>query len=268
MKRALALIAVIGGLLGVAFTPSIAQGVVAIIVGATTVVGGSAGDCLKVSTSGAPVTSGTCDTPLTSYAFASLPAATVNALAVCSNCGTSGMTLRGNGTRWKPIGGCATLGALDSAVTGITNSETIAYHIQIPAGMWQTGDRLRLRATVTKNGQTDTGAFRVRIGTNGTIADTLTANVNPFLAIGNQSGSLTFDMKLTSATTSLTLGANAATGASFGYSGVSNNAAGGAVTISNATSNALWVNVSALSSGVTNTIGISDVQIDYCATPN
>jgi len=46
--------------LSLAASPSLRAQVSAIIVGATTVIGGTAGDCLKISTPGAPVTSGTC----------------------------------------------------------------------------------------------------------------------------------------------------------------------------------------------------------------
>lgn len=206
---------------------------------------------------------------ITSTAWASVPAAgTAGRIAHASDFGTKGALLMDDGTRWKPVAGCAVLATLDTASANIANSETVVFQYQMPANILQTNDRLRLRYTMTKSGATDSGTSRVRVGTLGTTGDTLIMNNNPFLAAANRSGAMVQDFRLESATSLRLLGNNAASGAAMGYSAVSNNAAGAAVTIASAAANALFVSLTILSSGATDTVAIVDAALDLCASAN
>lgn len=198
------------------------------------------------------------------YTWATLPAAGLAGRnAWCSNFGTGGSLLVDTGTRWKPVG-TVTLASLDTAVTLIPNTETIAFQYQIPTAMWTIKDRLRISYTLTKSGAVDTGAVFIRVGTAGTVGDTNIYSGNIAVAGTRAFGVLT-DFRLESATTIQTLGAS---GNTPGYSIAGAGASTAAVTVTSAAANSLFFNVSIKSNGATDTVGLSDAVLQYISGAN
>lgn len=164
-----------------------------------------------------------------------------------------------DGTTRKPINGRVTLYTLGAASGAINNSETIVAQIQLPAAFLHQYDRFRIFVGMSKSGTTDTGTLGVRIGTAGTTSDTQVF-----------SGAIM-------GTTILSLGAwlhfkiqTATAVRKEGFGGTGQLSEGGgstaaytsAVTISNV-SNSLYISVSILSSGATNTVKLEDCMIEY-----
>jgi hypothetical protein len=201
-------------------------------------------------------------TGIQAYTWANLPAAAANAnvVAFATDLGT-GTLVRSNGTRWLPVGGVATLKALGAAVSGVANSETIELQTLLPVNAWQANDRLRLYLVGTKTGTTDAFNLTVRIGTAGTTSDTAITGLSAlqmFTASGINGGGI-FDIKLVNATSAQKLGANASGVMTYTINSAS--AVAAATTISDASANALYVSVSIASSGTTNTVGLTDGEI-------
>lgn len=199
--------------------------------------------------------------------WASLPsAATYNGWYVwITNAGAGGSLWRSNGTRWKPVNGTATLATLDTTSANIPNSEAVVFQYQLPAGLWQVPDKLRLYLTFTKSGTTDSLTYRVRIGTAGTTADTQVQGGTIIGAAGTEA-SVIHDIRLQSATSAMVLPNNVA---SFGYNGVAGVAGSPSPTaISSATTNALYVNATIVSTGASNTVNLVSGQLDLIASAN
>ncbi len=193
-------------------------------------------------------------------------AATAGMQKDVSDAGVKGSTWRADGTRWKPVNGVATLASLDTTSSNIANSETIVFQYLMPAALLQLKDRLRLTFTMTKSGATDNGTVRIRIGTAGTTSDTqINSNAATVLgAAGRQIGVIA-DIRVESATTALLLGVS--NGNPGYYSASTAGGADNAITIANV-SNALYVNVSVLSSSTNDTVAIRDVQLQLIAPAN
>lgn len=196
-----------------------------------------------------------------SSVFGSLPAAASNSgvMYLVTDVGEGPGTLMiSNGTRWKPVNGRAALKTLSAAVAGLTNSEVVSLQTLLPAGFLNVGDELELWIALAKSGATDTGTFRMRIGTAGTTGDTdVVAHPSVPMTVNNLTYGSKFGFKVASATTTQRTGAQN----SSPYSGSQNTAPPAAVTISNV-SNALYISIGALSSGATNTITIQSCQIN------
>lgn len=205
-------------------------------------------ETLTNKTLGSPTVTG--PLALTGDTWANVSATTpaAGSLRYVTNVGASGTYWSYRGSRWAPMNGSATLNTLANAVSGITSSETVVFQALIPAGAWQVNDVIRVWTTQTKSGTTDNGQTQIRIGTAGTTADTLIQGVNT-LAAANQWGDALFNIRLASNTTVQRL-SPAITGL-----GVSNSAAPAAVAITDASANALYVTVTMLSGGGTNTVG-------------
>lgn len=185
-----------------------------------------------------------------------------------SDAGVKGSLWRADGTRWKPANGAAILASLDTSSSNISNAETIVFQYQIPAALLQLKDRLRLYLSASRSGVVDAGTILVRLGTAGTVADAqLNASATPQLSGTAQQVSLVMDYRVETATTIQMLGVSNGGGAVSGYS----NAAGGGnanpVTVSNV-SNSLWLSVSLLSAGATNTDRLLDAQLQLIAPGN
>lgn len=170
--------------------------------------------------------------------------AAATGLYLFTDVGSSGTLMRYAGSRWRPLAGQAMLASLGATVTGITNTETIFLQTLIPAGAWQTNDLIRVIFSALKSGTTDTGVFTVRVGTNGTTADT-SVFASTALSAASRTYGLTKDIKLTAATSSQDIPV---------YLGASSSALVAAVAISSASANALYVSLSWTSGGTTDTI--------------
>jgi hypothetical protein len=195
------------------------------------------------------------------FAWASLPDATLYAgyrARVTDGGPTGGIYVVSDGVRWKPVNGTANLKTLGAAVSGIANTEQIVLQALLPINFWQTNDNLRLWLATTKSGATDSMNLNVRVGTAGTTADTAVMTVSAMGATNLSSG-LQFDFRLVSATSLQRVGQIASSTGS--YVGASNTAAPAAVTISDASANALYVSVGIASSGATNTVAAQSGQI-------
>jgi hypothetical protein len=206
---------------------------------------------------------------VTSTTWASVPApGNAGKIVRVSNFGTKGALLMDDGTRWKPVGGCATLYTLDTASGGIGNTNTIVAQYQIPAGAFQNKDRLRVYQTMTKSGTTDTGAMNIYFGTTGTIqvGDLVVAN-SPTLGAAQQSSGYLYDFRRESATSLLKIGATSA-GSAMGYSANSASALAAAATVSDMDANAMWLSFAILSNGASNTVSMTDLQLQLCSTAN
>lgn len=182
--------------------------------------------------------------------------------ATLTDLGENGTYVHSNGTRWRVLNGSGSLKTLGAAVTGIANSETIVLQTLIPAGAWQTNDLLLFNnLSILKSGTTDTGRLTVRIGTAGTTADTAITGLSAMSivsAANTMYGASPLGIKLVSATSAQRLGQNSI----VPFGGASSGSIA-ATTISDASSNALYVSVSLSSSGTTDTLTIqsADIQI-------
>jgi len=196
----------------------------------------------------------------------SFPAASYSGYMVrVTDVGANGCYMVSNGTRWQQLQGQAILKGLGAAVSGIANSETIVLQTLLPANVWQVNDTIRVWLNVTKSGTTtDSLACRIRAGTAGTTADTAiySSSGANLLATSNQSGGFIFDFKLASATSSQRVG-DAATNQAGSYTAAVSTAAAAAVTITDASANALYISVSIFSSGVAETVAIQSGQIQH-----
>lgn len=194
---------------------------------------------------------------------ASYPAASYSGYeAYCSDLGANGTRMVSNGTRWRPVNGETTLKTVAAAQTGITSAETIVLQSLIPAGAWQVNDTIRIWLAATKSGTTDSGLLSVRVGTAGTTADTAITTLSAYtlMAAAGVAGGSISDIKLVSATTAQRLGTSS--GATGTYQTASGSgAAAAATTISDASTNALYVSVTLKSSAANDTVGVQSGQI-------
>jgi len=190
--------------------------------------------------------------------WANKPASYPTGLPVfISNAGTTGSLWIYTGTRWKPLNGQALLASLDAVSSNIGSSATIVHQYLIPAGMLQTGDRIRARISGSKSGTTDAMTLRFYMGTAGTTSDTQVMS-GTVLAAGNRNFGTDIDFRLSSATTLQQLSGITAP---FGYSTSGSTAYPAAVSITSAAANALYFSVGIFSGGATNTVAIEDSQI-------
>jgi len=152
---------------------------------------------------------------LPSYLLANLPAATsvvANTRLFISNIGVSGITLRSDGTRWRPEGGRAVLGVQTSDAAGTDDLvERIGYVAALPLALIQDDDILRFWFTGRRSDATDAMQFKVRFGTD---AAGLTSTLLVTLQAASTSRTLStmVDIKRESATSILQSGTAGVTG--------------------------------------------------------
>jgi hypothetical protein len=176
---------------------------------------------------------------------------------------TGGTLLMYNGTRWKPVNGRARLATLGAPVTGLTNSESISLKATNPAALFVVNDQFEIWLAGNKSGATDTCNATVRIGTNGTTADTAVWSAFGVQAATSLTFGTTLAFKVTAATTAQKIGDGAANyNAASAYAGANTNAMPAGVVISNI-SNALFIDVALISAGATNTIGFYGGYIEW-----
>lgn len=184
-----------------------------------------------------------------------------------SNIGSTGagsFWIRGT-SRWYPLNSSVGVYQQDTPQTGITNAaETIVAQLLIPAGVLQVGDRVRVYATISKSGTTDTANIGFRFGTAGTLSDTLIGS-GTSLSAANRSIGTIWDYKLVTATTIQRQGTPAGAGA---YSVANAVAFPAAVTISSAAANALYFSVTLVSSSTNDTVGLQDARYEILSTTN
>ncbi len=189
---------------------------------------------------------------ITQDTWANVPSGvTAGKLFDCSNFGTKGTLLRYDGTRWKPVNGQTILATLDTTSSNINNSEAVVFQYLLPTNAWQLKDVIRMWAGMTKSGGTDTGTWRIRIGTAGTTSDTQVAAGASFGATSRQYAE-GVDLRLETATSVQQVPLSAG---SFGYTGVTTTAAvTAAVTITSAAANPLYVSLTLVSSSTNDTV--------------
>jgi len=198
-----------------------------------------------------------------SFSFAGLPVSyPVGALVWVNNIGdavmganpvaATGSLWYFNGAIWKPASGRVTLAKLNTAITGLTNSEAVSAQLLLSAGFLRGGDRLEMMISGTKSGTSDTGGVRIRMGTAGTTSDTALVSSTMMVA-GNLSARGKFEFRLTAATTVAPL--SLATGVDGGSANAFSD-----VTITNI-SNALYINFGMVSSSTNDTTGLRDIVL-------
>lgn len=205
--------------------------------------------------------------PSTVFTWATKPVAGVAGREITIS-GVGAGVWRDNGTRWLPVNGRVVIATLDAASSNIANTETIVKQVLLPAGLLQTGDRLRFRLAISKSGATDTGTLSIRVGTLGTTSDTRVFNGSTMLGAANRSGGIDLDIRVDSATAMSVLPNSGSTATSVGYSSVVSAATAAAVTVTDASANALYVNVSIASSSTNDTVSLRDAQIELVASVN
>jgi hypothetical protein len=209
--------------------PAVAQipGGDSVAIDKTPVIGGTASDCLYVTSAnkvgnqacgGAPsgaaggaligtypnptiAASASLTTPvISSTTIASLPAAgTAGKIVRVSNAGANGALYMDNGSKWKPLQNTFLLKTLDQPVAGTVGTEVIMLQYQFPAGLWQVGDVLRLWTNVSKSGTTTTCIGDLRAGANGTTGDTAVFSITQLTAGAHQFSGV-YDIQLFDAT--------------------------------------------------------------------
>ena len=89
-----------------------------------------------------------------------------NAMIICvTDMGTNGVFVRGNGTRWVPLNGCATLKSAYVNTSTTSATETTLANPSINPVLMKTGDRIRVRTTWSFTGSTNTKTMRGRLNT-------------------------------------------------------------------------------------------------------
>ncbi len=207
-----------------------------------------------------------------SYTWATKPAAAGNTgliiIVTDVGAGTGGLgggnQFISNGVRWKPICGSITLDSVDTANAGVANTteqQLNPNHIVIPAGVIGIYDRLRLWVSVSKSGTVDTSTINVRFGPLGTASDPVISSFS--LATTNQTSGVLLEYKRTGATTIQKQG-NASGDTS--YSGQSASAYPGQVTISNASSVAMYLSITATMTTGVEASTLQDYTLELLAT--
>jgi hypothetical protein len=212
-----------------------------------------------------PMTKGSTALGSMTYAalVASYPASSwTNYTAFVTNWGANGTSVRSNGTRWIPNNGQVILKKMGSAVSGLASTETAVVSVQLPAGVLQAGDTIRIILSLSKTGTTDTGAISVRIGVNGTTADSALTGLSAFasLTAAQISGGPIYAVRILSSTSAQKTGNNSSNAS--GYGGAGAGAAAAATTgLTDMSSNAVYITVGAKSGGGTDTVGVQEVTI-------
>ena len=158
-----------------------------------------------------------------------------------------------DGTNWLPLSDrmLYDLGsATPPTMTGTT--ELILAQFLIPAGCWRDFQDLWLFMTMKKNGVSENVTGRIRVGTTGTVSDTL-VNQGTSLSTTSDASGIQMPIKRISATSIQKLG-----NGSFGGSlaGASSTDIEPAATVANLDTNAVYVSLSALSSAAAETVSL------------
>jgi hypothetical protein len=171
-----------------------------------------------------------------------------------------GTYLVSDGTRWKILGGTATLKQLGAAAGGVTNTESLVLQTLIPAGAMRQYDSLRFWMSLTKSGTTDALNLTLRIGTAGTTADAAVISLAGAVSAASLTFGGVFDLKMLTTTSAQRAGTGAVTGISS-YSGQTGTAQSVAVTIPDISANAVYASIGIVSAGTTNTVGMTSGHI-------
>jgi hypothetical protein len=179
-----------------------------------------------------------------------------------SDAGARGSAWFYDGARWKPVNNQCLLASMNTAVLGLTNSEVISFQYQTPAGLLQLKDCLMIRASLNKSGVTDTAAFRVRMGTAGTVIGDTGVFSSTVLSAAQVQGGVIHELRIETATTVQPLARS-----DLGYGGGTTAAIIAPITIANV-SNALFIDFAAVSNSTNNTVGLVSVEMWLCAPEN
>lgn len=200
---------------------------------------------------------------------AQLPPAPPNrATAFVSDCGAYGALLIYLNGRWRPISGSVVLTNRGAPISGIAQVETIVLQGFIPAPLLQLYDAIRVWTGPTKTGLTDQGNVAWRCGIAGTTADTQINTPAAGNWIGNSAlagGTGPYDYRIESLTSIRHCGNAGASSSGWAssYGGSSAGAQPAAVVIPSVATNGLYFSLGVLSTGATNTIGMSTGRIEW-----
>jgi hypothetical protein len=167
-----------------------------------------------------------------------------------------------NGTRWKPVNSISKIASLDTAFGMSGTTETIAFQKAIPAGALQNGDRLRLLVSLGKSGTSETMTYNLRMGTLGTISDTL---VQGFTVLQTTSVSAGFisEFRRNSATQLQKLGNGSQTSS---FNSTSTASVPPPVTISSLDASQIFITVTSTMSSTVETGTIYDVSLELLSS--
>lgn len=223
---------------------------------------------------GAPGTSPVGSNIYPAYAWAARPAAasyTGAIIRITDAGGGTGAVSGGNfffsnGTRWKPVGGNIILDGVDTANSAAANTaenQLNPNHVVIPAGLIGDYDRLRIRASMSKNGAADTALLRIRFGPLGTVADPVLVSTN-VMATTAVSNGFFMDFKRASATSLQNLGSGAPLAP---YSGTSSTVAYATpVTVSSMDTTPMYLSITSQMTLGTEICTLQDYTLEFYPT--
>ena len=148
--------------------------------------------------------------------------------------------MRSDGTRYRPVGGSAILGALGAEIGTSGTTEVILHQAFIPAGLIKAGDTIRKQMSLSKSSTVETADYGFRLGAAGTIADTQLQSFQMFNASTRTSGIIA-EWKVLSATTIRRIGNGSQ---STPFTGGSSATSPSPATISSLDSNDLYLSAS------------------------
>lgn len=223
------------------------------------------------------LTTPTLDTPkFTAYTWAGKPAAgTAGRQIFISDVGPKGTYWEDDGTRWKPVNGGCVLATLDAISSNVGQTETIVFQYQMPAGLLQLSDRLRLWGTITRSSTTDTASWALKLGTAGTIADAGLIS-GALLAATNLQGAPLVAVRLatlaggTGGASTVQQIAGGAPAIAGSYGNVGTGAPPSAVSLGSGqtVASSLFVTVTLTSAGATSTDNLRDLVLELIAPAN
>lgn len=185
---------------------------------------------------------------LPSYTLATLPAATAvvaGTIIHVTDIGIAGIALISNGTRWRPLGGQATLGVQSADATGTDDLvERIGSVFAIPKGLVKVGDIIRIFFTGRRSDTTDAMQFKIRLGTDSAGLTSTLMNTLQLSGTGRTLSSMV-DLQCLSATSILQLGTGAGTTGSYPMA-TSTADWGTAVTVSDIDANQSYASITQL----------------------
>lgn len=204
---------------------------------------------------------GTIPMTLGPYAFNALPSASSYSgwvVKVSNVGGSAGSYWVSNGTRWMPLNGQTMVYLLPARATMSGVTEIVLGSALLPLGLMQNTDRVDLRVTVSKSATSETATLKLRIGTAGTIADTLITSSGT-LAGATISLGVVLSYRRESATSLQKLG----NGNSFtnGWSGSASTAYPGPNTISSMDSSPIYLSITSQMSSTVEVAALEDFEV-------
>jgi hypothetical protein len=172
------------------------------------------------------------------------------------------ITVRSDGTRYKPVGGTAILSSLGAEIGTSGTTEVILHQAFIPAGLIKAGDTIRKQISLSKNGASETSDYSFRLGAAGTIADTQLQTFQ-ILAAASRTLGMMAEWKVLSATTIRRIG-NGSQATPF--AGAATATRPDAATIPNIETNNLYLSAGILMSSTTEIVTMHAMAFEWVAS--